>query len=163
MRVWPMIIGLVFLAPLETQFAESSPKGQALSLSEAVEIAQRENFQINVGRESVEAARNGIRVSRAEYLPTLNVAGSVSDYDGVVYVRRFLNPADPSQPNPEGGETDIGPYNSTTAAIVRLSQTIYSGSNRGQGLRQPCGAQDRSAGFAADEDRSDLRGDEGLL
>ena len=121
MRVCPMILGVLFLAALETQSAERRFQSPELSLSEAIEAAQQENFKINAGRESVEAAESGIRVSRAQYLPTLNVVGSYSDYTGKVFISRFLNPPDPT------GEADVGPYNSTMAAMVQLSQTIYSG------------------------------------
>jgi len=125
-----MIVALTILAPLEAQTAERPLQGQALSLAEAVELARRENLKVNVGRESVEAARNEIGVSRAQYLPTLSLTGSYVDFTGDVLISRFINPMDPGQLNPQGEGTDTGPFDSMKTATVQLSQTIYTGGVR---------------------------------
>jgi outer membrane protein TolC len=120
-------IAMLLLSAPQAQPAAEPQAGASLTLEAALELAQQQSFRIDAGRESVEAARRDIGVSRADHFPTLDVVGGYSSFRGDVFVARFVNPQDPSQPNPEGGQTDVGPYDSTTSAALRLTQTRDAG------------------------------------
>jgi outer membrane protein TolC len=118
---------MILLTAFEAWPADDPPAGPGLTLSAAIDAAQQQSFKIGAGRESVEAAKSDIGLSRAGHYPSLAALGSFSDYSGKVFVSRFVNPQDPTQPRPDPSETDVGPYNTTAAAVLRLTQTLYAG------------------------------------
>jgi len=127
MRSSARTLGLAATAGLHLLAAQGEAQDSGMPLSEAIQIAQQQNFQINAGREAVDAAESAISTAKADYLPTLDLSTGLSQYRGDVYVSRFVNPADPSQPRTGAGATTVGPFGTTTNILLRVSQTIYSG------------------------------------
>ncbi len=121
LRIWPLLL-IAALLPAAPAAAE-----QELSLEDAVRIAQEENHRLEAARQAVAIAAGGERVAKAELLPELAVMGTWLDYDGDVFFARFINPAQPGQPDPTAPPTDAGEFSTTKVGVVTLSQPLYTG------------------------------------
>jgi len=100
---------------------------QELSLDDALRLAHDESHRLKAAGQAVEAAAAGVRTARAEMLPALGVVATRVDYDGDVFYARFVNPAAPGEPNPDAEPTDVGDFSATSAAVLKLTQTLYAG------------------------------------
>ena len=96
---------------------------QGMSLTEALSAARAGSHALSAASAEVGAAQGAVTAARADFLPTLSLVGSASQFDGDVYVNRFLGPPQEMAPPP----AENGPYDSTASGILRLSQVIYAG------------------------------------
>lgn len=92
--------------------AGSASAQEILSLEEAVRICLRNNFDIQIARNTAEAARNDIGLGTAGFLPTLDSQGNLI-YDSTQYHGRDLT----------GGSRDYRTYGSD----LSLSWTLFDG------------------------------------
>jgi outer membrane protein TolC len=98
---------------------------QALTLSEAIAIANQESFRLQAAGAEVDAAAGEARKARAELLPTMGVSATYNLLDGDVYTTRFI-PPNPVLP-PQSGGVDIGEYDTNMTAVVSIDQVLYTG------------------------------------
>ncbi len=106
-----------------------------LSLDDARRIARGESFRLKAAEQAAEAAGAGVRLARAELLPSLSAVATAIDYDGDVFYTRFINPAQPGTPNPAAQPTDVGDFSSSRAGVLKLSQPLYAGGALLSGVR----------------------------
>ncbi|MCP4662373.1 MAG: TolC family protein [bacterium] len=122
LRIWPLLLIVALL-----QVAPAAAAEQELSLEEAVRIAQENSHRLNAARQGVAIAAGGERVAKAELMPELSAMGTWLDYDGDVFYARFINPAQPGQPNPTAPPTDASEFSTTQMGVLKLTQPLYTG------------------------------------
>jgi outer membrane protein TolC len=98
---------------------------QALTLAEAIAIANQESHRLQAAGAEVDAATGAARKARAELLPTMGVSAAYHLMDGDVYTTRFI-PPNPILP-PQSGGVDIGDYDTNMSAVLSIEQLLYSG------------------------------------
>ncbi len=119
------VVLVAAMAMLVAGSVVSAQEPSSLSLGEALAIAGQENPGMLAAAAMAESAEGGIQVAKAKLLPTLSLTASYNSLDGDAYFARLLAPPQPGQPPAEG--VDVGEFDSTTLAILNLSQVIYAG------------------------------------
>jgi len=100
----------------------SASRAEDVSLSDAIDAALQDNYQLRAAHEGVTAAEGSIQFARSNYLPTMDLIGSWGRNDGEVMYARFIGP-----PQAPGAGTDVGEFDSTKAGAIKLSQVAYAG------------------------------------
>ena len=113
----------------------SAVVAEELSLEGALAMARQANPALQAVQRQAEAAAAEVDVARAELYPTLSARLSYADYSGDVFYNRFVSPAPGVPPDPNAPGTPVDDLSTTNAALLVLTQTLYSGGANGARVR----------------------------
>ena len=77
--IFPMNSKIILFLVITFMFPELSFSQEVLTLEEAIKIALRNNFSINIARNEAEIANNNFTIGHAGMLPGLDANGSYSE------------------------------------------------------------------------------------
>ena len=100
------------LAPARAQTAYVPPTGKPLALEEAVGLALKKNFDLQIQAGTTETAKEAVNVAGAGFDPTLTAAAS-----------RSVNQAASNTSRLDGSQTE-GPRNDSTSVRVGVTQRL---------------------------------------
>ena len=105
-------------------------QNQALTLPQALELARRNNQELQVALLQLERSQAGLKVARAALLPTVGLSGEVnrSSAAGSELQRRL----DPNNPLLEDADDPTTGFNGQ----AQVSYNLYTSGARGAGIRQ---------------------------